>query len=68
MNYALSLAAAALLVIGLAGNAYEMRRARQSALRDEEAGTRNFFANRRNLKWYAAIGAAIALAALGANT
>lgn len=68
MNYVFSLAAAALLVVGLAGNGYEMRRARQSTVRDEDTAPRNFFGSKRNLKWFALIGAAIALAAVGANT
>ncbi|HJU13273.1 MAG TPA: hypothetical protein VJ792_02320 [Candidatus Nitrosotalea sp.] len=65
MNYIISAASAALLVIGLAGNGFEMRRARMSATTDEQLATKNAFASRRNLKWYACIGAAIALMAVG---
>lgn len=68
MNYIFSLAAAALLVIGLAGNGFEMRRVRLSTVRDEEMGTKNVFMNKRNFKWYACIGAALALMAIGTYT
>ncbi len=64
MNYILSFAAAALLVIGLAGNGFEMKRARQSTMRDEEMSTRTVFASKGNFKWYACIGAALVLMAL----
>lgn len=65
MNAAFSFAAAALLVIGLAGNGFEMRRSRLSTVRDEDMGTRKTFLNKSNLKWYACIGAALVLAAVG---
>ena len=68
MNYVFSAAAAALLVIGLAGNGFEMRRVRVSTVRDEEMGTKNVFMNKRNFKWYACIGAAIVLMAIGTYT
>ena len=65
MNPAFQAGAAALLVIGLAGNGFEMRKARLSTKTDEEMGTKTAFASRRNLKWYACIGAALALMAIG---
>lgn len=68
MNPYFSYAAAALLVIGLAGNGFEMRRVRASTMRDEDMASKNMFANKRNFKWYACIGVAIALAALGTYT
>ena len=68
MNPYFSFAAAALLVIGLAGNGFEMRKARMSTVRDEDMAPKTMFANKRNFKWYACIGAAIALAAIGTNT
>jgi hypothetical protein len=64
MNYIFSFAAAALLVIGLAGNGFEMRRTRLSTVRDEAMSTRTMFASRGNFKWYACIGAALALIAI----
>ena len=68
MNSYFTFAAAALLIIGLAGNGFEMRKVRLSTVRDEDMASRNMFASRKNFKWYACIGAAIALAALGSYT
>ena len=53
--------AIALLIIGLIGQGFEMRKIKQSALRDEDATSQNIFTDKRNLKWYAIIGAGIAL-------
>lgn len=62
MNWALGGAAIALLVIGLVGQGFEMRRINAAA---EAAGggasPPNAFADRRNLKWYAIIGAGVVL-------
>ena len=57
----LSFFAVALLVIGLVGNGFEMRRIRLSTIRDEELTSKNVFLNRRNLKWYILIAIAIML-------
>ena len=65
MNYVLSLVAAALLVIGLAGNGFEMRKIRLSTTKDEELASKKIFANKANLKWYAIIGASLVLWVLG---
>ncbi len=65
MNYILSSVAAALLVIGLAGNGFEMRRARLSTIKDEDMTSKNMFSNKRNFKWYALIAAALVLMAVG---
>ena len=64
MNYILSFAAAALLVVGLAGNGFEMRRARLSAVKDEAMSTKTVFVSKGNFKWYACIGAALVLMVL----
>ncbi|MDE1815446.1 MAG: hypothetical protein KGI11_02675 [Thaumarchaeota archaeon] len=64
MNYILSFAAAALLVIGLAGNGFEMRKARLSTVKDEAMSTKTMFVSKSNFKWYACIGAALVLMAL----
>ena len=61
MNWLLGFAAIALLVVGLVGQAFEMRRIRLAARTDEEAGSANVFADRRNVKWYAVIGTGIVL-------
>lgn len=65
VNYIISFASVALLVIGLIGNGFEMRRSHVSTMRDEEVATKNTFMNRRNFKWYAFIGAALVLMAIG---
>ncbi len=65
MNYIVSFAAAALLIIGLAGNGFEMRKARASTMKDEDMASKNMFMNKRNFKWYAFIGAALVLMAIG---
>lgn len=65
MSYIVSFAAAALLIIGLAGNGFEMRKIRASTMKDEDMASKNMFMNRRNFKWYAFIGAALVLMAIG---
>lgn len=65
MSYIVSFAAAALLIIGLAGNGFEMRKARVSTMQDENMAPKNMFMNKRNFKWYAFIGAALVLMAIG---
>ena len=60
----LSFVAVALLVIGLVGNGFEMRKIRLSTTRDEELASRNVFLNKRNMKWYVLIGIAIILWAI----
>jgi len=57
----LSFVAVALLVIGLVGNGFEMRKIRLSTIRDEELNSKNVFLNKRNLKWYILIAIAIML-------
>ncbi len=65
MNYVLSLVAAALLVIGLAGNGFEMRKIRLSTVRDEELASKKMFLNKRNFKWYVIVGISLALWVMG---
>ena len=65
VSYIISFIAAALLVIGLAGNGFEIKKARLSTTKDEELATKNMFANKRNFKWFAFIGAALVLLAIG---
>lgn len=65
MSYITSFLAAALLIIGLAGNGFEMRKARLGTVRDEDIAPKNVFLNKRNFKWYAFIGAALVLMAIG---
>jgi hypothetical protein len=65
VNYVLSLVAAALLVIGLAGNGFEMRKIRLSTVRDEELASKKMFLNKRNFKWYVIIGISLVLWVIG---
>jgi len=68
MNYTFSFVAAALLVIGLAGNGFEMRKIHLSTVRDEELDSKSIFLNKRNFKWYVIIGISLAVLAIGAYT
>lgn len=54
-------AAVALVVGGLIGQGFEMRKIRQSIKTDEELNPKNVFADKRNIKWYVMIGVGIAL-------
>ena len=58
MNWIFGFLGIALLVIGLIGQAYEMRKIRLSST-DENLGSANIFANKKNFKWYAIIGVGI---------
>ena len=65
----LSFVAVALLVIGLVGNGFEMRKIRLLITRDEELASKIVFLNKRNIKWYMLIGISIVLWAIsGAYT
>ncbi|MGI0047898.1 MAG: hypothetical protein ACREBB_12065 [Nitrosotalea sp.] len=65
MNYVISFVSVALLVIGMVGNGFEMRKARLSTTRDEDMVPKNMFLDKRNFKWFAFIGAALVLMAIG---
>ena len=58
MNWIFGFLGIVLLVVGLIGQAFEMRKIRLSST-DEELGSANIFANKKNFKWYAIIGAGI---------
>jgi hypothetical protein len=64
----LSFAAVVLLVIGLVGNGFEMRKIRLSVVRDEELTSKNIFLNKNNWKWYGLIVAALILWVIASNT
>ena len=53
--------AIALLIIGLVGQAFEIKKIRLATYRDEELASANIFLNKKNFKWYAIIGAGIIL-------
>ena len=59
MNWILGFIGIALLIIGLVGQAFEMRNIRLTTYEDEELASPNVFANKKNFKWYALIGAGI---------
>ena len=61
MEPILSFIAVALLVIGLIGQGFELRKIRASVTRDEDLSSKNMFTNKKNLKWYAMIGAGLIL-------
>jgi Na+/melibiose symporter-like transporter len=68
MNSILSFVAVALLVIGLIGNGFEMRKIRLSVTKDEELTSKNVFLNKNNWKWYALIVVALILWIIANNT
>ena len=51
----------ALLIVGLVGQAFEMKKIRLATYRDEELASANIFLNKKNFKWYAIIGAGMIL-------
>ncbi|WKT58261.1 hypothetical protein QVH35_01975 [Candidatus Nitrosotenuis chungbukensis] len=53
--------AVALLVGGLVGQGFEMRKIRKSINVEEELNPKNVFLDKRNIKWYVMIGAGLAL-------
>lgn len=60
MEWTLGAVAIVLLVVGLVGQAFEMRRIRITASGDA-MGSPNIFTDSKNFKWYAIIGAGIVL-------
>lgn len=68
MNSILSFAAVTLLVIGLVGNGFEMRKIRLSVVKDEDLTSKNIFLNKKNWKWYALIAIALILWVISSNT
>jgi hypothetical protein len=61
MEWTFGFIAIALLVIGLVGQAFEMRKIRLIATKDDELASANIFINKKNFKWYAVIGIGIIL-------
>lgn len=51
--------AAALFVIGIAGNGFEMRKIRMAT--EGQPNPKNVFLDRRNFKWYALMGISLIL-------
>ena len=61
MEWTLGFVAIVLLVIGLIGQAFEMRKIRLITTKDDELASANIFINKKNFKWYAVIGIGIIL-------
>jgi hypothetical protein len=59
MNWTFGFIGIALLVIGLVGQAFEMRKIRLDTYGEDELASPNIFTNKKNFKWYAIIGAGI---------
>lgn len=59
MNWILGFVGIALLVLGLIGQAFEMRKVKFAKYGENEMGSPNVFTDKRNFKWYAIIGAGI---------
>ena len=61
MQWILGFIAIALLIVGLVGQAFEMKKIRLSTYQDEELASANIFLNKKNFKWYAIIVAGMIL-------
>ncbi len=61
MEWILGFPAIILLVIGLVGQAFEMRKIRLTSYKDDELASANIFMNKKNFKWYALLGIGIVL-------
>ena len=59
MEWTLGFVGIICLVVGLVGQAFEMRKIRLTTYKDEELGSANIFMNKKNFKWYAVIGIGI---------
>jgi hypothetical protein len=59
MEQALPFVAVALLVLGLIGQGFEMRKIRFSIMKDEDLSSKNIFLHKRNWKWYLLIAAGL---------
>ena len=61
MDWIMGGIAIVLLVMGLIGQGFEMRKIRKSIYRDEELASSKIFCDKRNFKWYVMIGAGLIL-------
>ncbi len=55
MEQILPFVAVALLVLGLIGQGFEMRKIRLSTMKDENLSSKDTFLHKRNWKWYVLI-------------
>ena len=61
MEWTFGFAAIVLLIIGLVGQGFEMRKIRMTTYKDEELASATIFTNKKNFKWYAIVGVGIIL-------
>jgi hypothetical protein len=61
MEWTLGFLGIILLVIGLVGQAFEMRKIRLTNYKNGELASPNIFMDKRNFKWYAVLGVGILL-------
>lgn len=61
MEVASSVISMALVVAGLIGQGFEMKKIRSSIRTDEQLNPKNVFLDKRNFKWYVLIGAGLIL-------
>ena len=61
MQWILGYVAIVFLIVGLVGQAFEMRKIRLTTYKDEELASASIFMNKRNFKWYALLGIGIVL-------
>ena len=61
MQWILGIPAIALLIGGLIGQAFEMRKIRLATYKDEDLASAKIFLDKKNFKWYAMIGAGMVL-------
>ena len=61
MNLVIGGIAIVLLMVGLAGQGLEMKKIRESTIRDEDLSSANIFFNKRNFKWFMFISASFVI-------
>ncbi len=61
MEWILGFSGIVFLIVGLVGQAFEMRKIRLTTYKDEELASANIFVNKKNFKWYALLGIGIIL-------
>jgi len=61
MEFIFPVIAITLLVVGLVGQGFEMKKIRASITKDEDLGSPKIFTDKRNLKWYVLIGAGMVI-------
>ncbi len=59
MEWILGFSGIVFLIVGLVGQAFEMRKINSSTSKEGELGSANIFMNKKNFKWYALLGIGI---------